>query len=138
MSDNEVPFWNISANTKEAKAAVRDIVYFSPMAQDPDFSTACGLDMINLFMISVCARIDKIQGGNAAAESLCHDLANDVVAAGLCRTKAEALMCIVPPFLRFGFLMKSTPPPLPAREHETHIDHHPVVPSLSDPANGNR
>ena len=64
----------------------------------------CALELINLFMLTVCTEVDHVNGDDKDVAALLDSLADEVVKAGLSPNKEGAMLVIVPAFLRFELL----------------------------------
>lgn len=82
------------------KRADRDVVAVSRM---PD-SVECALELINLYLLSICSRIHQVKGGLKGTVRLVATMSQQVVETGLCTRREDADKCIIPALARFKLL----------------------------------
>ena len=94
----------------EDRPKAQDIVFCSYHSVE----TECALEILSLFMLSLCMYVESVGGkteqtesilfGDIISNSLFTALAKQVIDAGLVEIDDEAFLCIIPAFARFGLL----------------------------------
>lgn len=72
-------------------------------AAHDDIAHECTLELINLFLLTICQHCPSFASKDEARQTL-DWLADELVVAGLCSSTNQALIYIVPAFARFGLL----------------------------------